>query len=169
MKNLKIFFVILLAIIFAPSLKEKCADLHCALHKIEHSVTYSNRGTKSEAKHGHLSVNGKELPDVFMSVRSEDATYKFYQRKYRWGKDGYFPYKEKDKTAVKKSAKKISKKELEKGYYTGKELLEGTPGNWLYTEWGDGSCYVSPEAVENMIQDLRLKIIPRWTGLKMPR
>jgi hypothetical protein len=172
MRNLTLIILILLIILFAPSLKDKCTDALCALQKIEHKIEYSHKGTRSEAKHGYLSVNSENLPDVFTLVRSGDSVYKFYQRSNMWGMDGYFPVKEKesDKSIIKESDKQIKSTTLKQGWYLGKELLKGTPLEWLYTEWKGGSAYVSPDSVKKMTQTLKLKTIPRFTGFKiMPK
>jgi hypothetical protein len=167
MRNITLIFLILLIILFAPSLKDKCTDALCALQKIEHKVDYSHKGTRSEARHGYLSVNGENLPDVFTLVRSGDIAYKFYQRSNMWGADGYFPLEKSVKSGIKGSVKEIESAALKQGWYLGKELLKGTPSDWLYTEWKGGSAYVSPDTIKKMTQTLKLKTILRFTGFKM--
>ena len=47
---------------------------------IKHTITYTRKGSRSEARHGHLIINDWELPDVFTYVICGDRVYKFYQR-----------------------------------------------------------------------------------------
>lgn len=130
-----------------------------ALCSIEHSITYSNKGSKSEAQHGHLFINGKEIPDVFTQISCIDKTYKFYQRKQMWGRDGYFPLDE--QAQIKASSAKITDEQIKKGWYTGAEKLDGTPCPWLNVQWEGGSAFVSPDKIEDMAAAENLKPIKR--------
>lgn len=129
---------------------------------IEHNVTFSHKGTRSEAKHGHLIINGSEIPDVFTLVFTGERAYKFYQRTHLWGRDGYFPAKSAKIPEIKQSEAEISSESLKKGWYTGKEKLKGTPPCWVYVEWEGGNAFVSPDSIEKMAGALNLKKIQRW-------
>jgi hypothetical protein len=166
MRSICLLICLFLIIACASSEKRKNTNNQFIFQKIEHNITYSQKGTRSEAKHGHLFINGKELPDVFYMLRSGETAYKFYQRENIWGWDGYFKLED-ELIPIKKSPEKITKEDLAKGWYTGKEKLEGTPGNWVYLEWGNGSGFSSLEAIEDLISILNIKKIPRSTGIKL--
>lgn len=166
MRNIALILCSLLVLTCASSLKEKCTGTDCKLQSTVHTVTYTNKGSRSEAKHGHLFINDIEIPDVFTRVISSDIEYRFYKRKYLWGKDGYFPVKESETKQIKNTSNQITIKDLEKGWYTGKERRTGTPETWFYTEWDNGSAFVDPETVLKMTKVLDLQKIPRWDGVK---
>jgi hypothetical protein len=56
-----------------------------------HRITYTRKGSRSEARHGHLKVNNREIPDLFSLVAQGDRAFRFFQRKNLWRDDGYFP------------------------------------------------------------------------------
>ncbi len=164
MRNITLILCSLLVLTCASSLKEKCTGTECKLQNTVHTVTYTHKGSRSEAEHGHLFINDVEIPDVFTRVISNDIEYRFYQRKYLWGKDGYFPVSETERKQIKTSSKQITIQDLNQGWYTGKERLEGTPETWFYAEWYNGSAFTDPEEAVKMIKALDLQIIPRWKG-----
>lgn len=111
---------------------------------IEHSITYSNKGTRSEAKHGHLFIHGKEIPDIFTLVFYREQVFKFHQRTQLWGNDGYFAIEgAQGKIILKESSAEIGRDSLSRGWYNGKEKLSGTPANWLYVEWDEGTAFLT--------------------------
>ncbi len=165
-RSISIIIIFLLILFFAPYLKQKCADGQCSLNNIEHTITYSQKDTRSEAQHGHLFINGKEVPDIFKTVICGNTKYVFYQRKGIWGMDGYFPLM-KDENSPKISRKTINKKTLLTGWYSGKTFLKGTPSDWLYLEWDDGSAFCSASAIDDLIKSQHLKTIPRMEVMKI--
>lgn len=131
--------------------------------QIEHRVTYTRKGTRSEAKHGHLWINRRKLPDVFTLVKFEDRVYKFYQRRQLWGRDGYFPIKESEKKiTIRGSDRYISDEYLFRGWYMGDFRFKHTPSSWIYVKWRGGGAFVSPHKIDEMISVIKIKIIPRF-------
>ncbi len=130
---------------------------------MEHRITYSHKDTRSESKHGHLFINGVEIPDVFTLVISRDGAYRFHRRQQLWGMDGYFPAeKAADIFTVKESSTGIGAEATSRGWYEGKEKLAGTPDEWLYVEWEEGSVFLSPDKIKDFVSARNLKTIPRW-------
>jgi len=130
--------------------------------EFEHRIEYSSKGTRSEAKHGYLYLNGDKIGDYFTLIIYNDEAYKFFQRDHRWGKDGYFPnkaIKTDEKTGV--SKEEITSEVLDRGWYEGNEKLKSTPPYWIYAEWQSGSAFVSIEKIREMADALGLKKIPR--------
>jgi hypothetical protein len=130
--------------------------------KIEHKVTVDNEGSRSEARHGYLLLNGKAMPDFFWTVVAANQHFIFHQRKNMWGDDGYFPLK----VAVDIGTAKVkfTKDDLKQGYYMGKDKKPGTPANWLYLEWKNGAGFCAPDRLVELIDDLALVPIPRSTS-----
>ncbi|MCU0822171.1 MAG: hypothetical protein MUC95_06830, partial [Spirochaetes bacterium] len=92
--------------------------------EIEHRITYSRQGTRSEAKHGHLFINGNEVPALFTIIISGKEVFRFHQRTWLWGIDGYFPVeKTENACTIKESSAQIGSDLLDKGWYAGKERL----------------------------------------------
>lgn len=159
MRTLPIIAAFLLAI-FASLAENRCST--CSISDtVEHKITYTNKDTRSEARHGHLYINGNELPDVFTSVVYREKSYKFHQRADMWGSDGYFPVETETPAEVKAANARITIEDLNRGWYIGKELLSGTPSSWLHVTWNGGSAFVVPEKVVEMAKALNLKKIQR--------
>jgi len=140
--------------------------------KIEHTITYSREGTRSEARHGHLTINGNEIPDIFNIVICGKEAYKYYQRRNIWGRDGYFPI---DLWAItnelSESDKEITDKAVTLGWYRGVKRLKNTPRNWIYVEWSKGRAFVSPDKTKKLSKAFSVKKISRFTipTLRFPR
>lgn len=160
-RNLILILSSLFIIACASSFKEKCTGPNCSIKSAEHLITYSRKGTRSEAKHGHLTIDNRKIPDVFSLVISGGKTYKFHQRKFMWGLDGYFPVEFKKEDIIKISSNKISLQDIQKGWYMGKEVREDTPSDWFYAEWDSGSAFIAPDAIAKIILEFDLKKIPR--------
>ena len=133
---------------------------------IHHNVTYSQRGTRSEAIHGDLYIYGEKIPDVFYLVIYKDTGYEFYQRYHLWGRDGYLPVKyllKKEYTLINVP---VTEQQIRKGYYRGVQKLSNTPENWLFVRWEGGSAFVDPRSIYELIRDFDLRPIPRIAGIK---
>ena len=126
---------------------------------IVQKITYSNKGSRSEARHGYLLYKGKSIPDVFNKIIYKSNVYIFFQRIEMWGDDGYFPYNEEIK--IKDSNDNISKEQLEKGWYLGKDRLQGTPENWIYVEWEDKSAFLSLDKINPFTREFEMETIDR--------
>jgi hypothetical protein len=152
-----LFFV--LACLVLTSVRGDGADL-----KIEHKFTLDREGTRSEARHGNLLINGKAVPDFFWTVVAADQHFVFHQRKNMWGDDGYFPLNLPLNISAAKAG--ITKDDLTQGFYKGKDKKPGTPADWLYLEWKDGAGFSAPERLIDLIDFFVLAPIPRSvTGL----
>lgn len=126
---------------------------------LDHSITYRSKGTRSEARDGHLSYKGSTIPDLFTFIRDSKAEYRFYIRKNMWGNGGYFPVESSGKE--KSSENTASDSELERGWYEGEKRLSNTPSTWIYVEWENGHAYTAPESIESMAKALNLQKIQR--------
>ncbi|SHE35691.1 hypothetical protein SAMN02745206_00185 [Desulfacinum infernum DSM 9756] len=128
--------------------------------KIDHYLTYTNKGTRSEARHGHLVVNGKEIPWCFDRVAAAGRSFSFRVRTNLWGDDGYFP--DASPWSERTARTDIAPSELTRGYYVGDERLSGTPSSWIFVEWsGKGakrSAFVDPLMIERLIQDFKIPV-----------
>lgn len=133
---------------------------------IEHKISYSQRGTRSEALHGDLYVAGEKIPDVFFLVISRDQGFEFFQRYHIWGRDGYMRVKYDPKKEYSLSDQSISREALNKGYYLSDSKLQNTPDSWLFVKWDNGSAFVSPDSLYELIRDLDLRPIPRIAEIK---
>lgn len=127
---------------------------------LEEKVTYSNKGSRSEASHHYLVVNDEAIPDTFWLVWQEGRLYRFHTRQHMWGTDGYVLTNE-EKYSVKKSKKVVSDTDLQRKWYVGKEWLQNTPDHWVYVEWLDGAAVVDPIALSALAKELKLPVISR--------
>jgi hypothetical protein len=130
--------------------------------KVEHKMTVDNEGSRSEARHGYLLINGKAVPDFFWTVVAAGQHFVFHQRKNIWGDDGYFPLNLPVDIATAKV--KITKDDLKQGFYIGKDRKPGTPANWLYLEWKNGAGFCAADRLIELIDLLALVPIPRSTA-----
>jgi len=119
---------------------------------------YSARGTRSEARHHFLEIEGERIPDAFSKVVYKGLSFTFRSRKYTWGDDGYLRGSDSE---VPGSPSPISEEHLERGWYEGGEILEGTPENWLYGEWKGGTLLAAPEKLGQAVETLDLPVLPR--------
>ena len=168
LKDSKMRYFILISIVILFLLKIDAGFSMGKSPVLEHRITYSHKNTRSEARHGHLLINGYEIPDIFSLVIFQESVFKFYQRKQIWGMDGYFPV---DKTAgissIEESSADIGPDVMSKGWYEGKEKLAGTPADWLYVEWKEGAAFLSSEKIKNFASEHNLETIPRWETLPL--
>jgi len=119
---------------------------------------YSARGTRSEARHHYLEIEGERIPDVFSKVVYKGLSFTFGSRKYHWGDDGYLRGSDAEVTG---SPSPISAEQLERGWYEGGGILQGTPENWIYGEWKGGALLAAPEKLGWAVETLDLPVIPR--------
>lgn len=158
-----IHIVFLILFLGCAGTGENAESSSCQL--IKHRVNYTNKDTRSEARHGYLVVGGYTIPDVFIFVTCRAKTYKFMQRRYGWGNDGYFPV---EKISIESADAKISQSELERGWYEGVEKKKQTPKCWLYVKWDGGAAFVAPGSMKDFIQAHDLGTIPRMKMQKLP-
>ena len=119
---------------------------------------YSARGTRSEARHHYLEIEGERIPDVFSKVVYKGFSFTFGSRKYHWGDDGYLRGSDAEVTG---SPSPISAEQLERGWHEGGGILQGTPENWIYGEWKGGALLAAPEKLGWAVETLDLPVIPR--------
>lgn len=126
--------------------------------QVEHEITYTAKGTRSEARHGHLKIDGQEMPWAFSQIVVGDDAYRLRFRTQMWGDDGYFP----DPSVPRppESPVKISEEAAAQGYYCGSRRLRGTPENWLYVRWDDRSAFVASERIGRLIEEFGIPIYP---------
>ncbi|SMC17544.1 hypothetical protein SAMN02746041_00339 [Desulfacinum hydrothermale DSM 13146] len=138
---------------------------------VEHYLTYSNKGSRSEARHGHLKINGKEIPWCFDWLVADGRSFSFHTRMNLWGDDGYFP--DASPPPEKVSRTKVPRAALARGYYVGDERLSGTPSSWIFVGWQaqgvQQSAHVDPMKIEVLIEDLHLPVKDGMTRMLLRR
>jgi hypothetical protein len=129
---------------------------------VEHSLTYSAKGTRSEARHGHLRINDKKIPWGFSRVVAGDQSFSFYVRRYHFGNDGYHfaqpPFFPPD------SPEDMSTADLNRGYVLTRERPGNTPADWFYVEWNDGAAFASTDALDQLIEEQAIITVPTDLG-----
>jgi hypothetical protein len=153
--------LIIILISFIAALFECETDSKGNRYTLRNTVSYSNRGTRSEARHGHLFLNEREIPDVYRLVICSDRAFGFFQRRHMWGRDGYFPVKLGEDGGIVKSSTGTGSDAIERGYYRGNVRYGNTPEDWMFVKWDGGAAFVSPERITDLDRALQLKIIPR--------
>ena len=130
---------------------------------IDIRVEKSREGTRSEARHYYLKVDGFNVPDVFSLIAVNNDVFTFESRQNLWGDDGYVPRKD---YPLPYSIGKNSVEEgsLEQGWYLSDTRKKGTPGNWCYVEAGDLRAFVAPSELDNFAGQYDLESIPRDEG-----
>lgn len=121
-------------------------------------TAYSARGSRSEARHHYIEIEGFSVPDVFSQLKYKDFPFVFISRQYHWGDDGYVRAGE---LAVPESTSAVAEELLERGWYEGAERLSGTPGNWIWGAWKGGSLFAAPEKLAEAAKELNLPPLPR--------
>ncbi len=126
---------------------------------MSHWVTYSAKGTRSEARHGFIEIEGYTVPDVFTSLVYRGTGVTFSTRSYHWGNDGYWP----DATAAMpgEEGPALSEKDKETGWKIAEKRPSGLPEDWVYVKWNDGSAFVAPDRLEDFVKKMKLPLIPR--------
>ena len=123
---------------------------------LQHNIKYSNKGTRSEARHGFLVTDtGVRIPECFTYVSDNKQGYTYLERKNPWGDSGYFPAVE--NKAVSVSSKQISPEDIKRGWYKSSVKFSGTPGSWLYGESESGSYFFDAGSVDDLITNEKLK------------
>lgn len=135
----------------------------CLHGGLQHKVTYSHKGTRSEARHGYLYLDEKRVPDCFTMLVAEGKAYSFFTRSNRWGNDGYFQV-EKAPTLPETSTQ-ITAEQKKRGWYKGKKRLTGTPEDWVYVRWKKGEAYANLEGMKKLKQQFSIPRLPRRKGL----
>ncbi len=129
-----------------------CVTTSTTTH-INHHLTYTAKGTRSEAQHGHLVLNGKELPWVFNKIAHNGVSYSMRYKKHAWGTDGY----QRDTTPFEPqvTTQMITKQILKQGYYINNKYLKGTPKNWIFVQW-QKSAFVHPTKIYYLIKEHKI-------------
>ena len=124
-------------------------------------VSFSHKGTRSEARHGRLFLKGKEIPDVYRLVICRGSAFKFFQRRHMWGRDGYFPVKTGEDGEIVEGSADAGTEVIQRGYYRGNVRHRNTPEDWIFVRWDGGAAFVSPERIADLGMVLSLRAIPR--------
>lgn len=129
---------------------------------IKHTISYSHKGTRSEAQHGHLKINNKKFTSHFSYIIANNKHFSFFTRQHLWGFDGYHPVINKEMQLILKTAKiSINKKQLATGWYLGNKKLQNTPLNWIYLKWQTGSGFVSFDKINDLIKVKKIPFLKR--------
>ena len=124
-------------------------------------VSFSHKGTRSEAQHGYLYLKGRAIPDVYRLVICNGSVFRFFQRRHMWGRDGYFPVKTGEYGEIVKGSTDAGTDVIQRGYYRGNVRHRNTPESWIFVRWDGGSAFVSPERIADLGMVLSLRAIPR--------
>ena len=119
---------------------------------LEHKISYSRKGTRSEAQHGYLYFDKTALPDVFEYVRQDDQAWSFHARRNIWGLDGYHTA---EVISIPDLGQGIGQADLERGWYRAPGRLGGTPTDWLHVKWGTNSAFVAPASIQALVTALK--------------
>ncbi len=144
-----------------------CAD---KISQIDYYLSFSAKGTRSEARHGHLVVDGQEIPWAFKRIAFEGKSYSLHSRSYLWGDDGYHP--DEPPLVQEKGSHTVSPATLARGYWLGAKRPQNIPGNWFFVTWGKrSSAYLVPHAVDTLIKEQKIPVAPagEMTGVPMKR
>lgn len=125
---------------------------------LEHRISYSRKGTRSEAQHGYLYVNNAALPDVFEYVQQDNQAWAFFKRHALWGNDGYHATEAKPAPVAKES---IATEDLSRGWYCNFGRLGGTPSDWLNVRWGTNNAFVAPASIGDLVAARTPPQLPR--------
>jgi hypothetical protein len=121
-------------------------------------VTYSGRGSRSEARHHFVEIHGVLVPDFFSRLKYKNYAFQFVSRNYLWGDDGYVRTEE---FSLSESASPVTEEQLKKGWYQGTERLAGTPEDWVWGEWNGGALFAAPEKLREAATELNLTQLQR--------
>lgn len=126
---------------------------------LEHRISYSAKGTRSEARHGALFYKGQAVPDVYEAVVDHQVTYRFRTRNEMWGDDGYHPGPRLDPAPPVEEGFRPADRET--GWYSSSGRKPGTPADWVYVEWSGGSAFVAPDRLGVLAESQNLNPISR--------
>jgi len=126
---------------------------------MSHWVTYSAKGTRSEARHGFIEIEGYTVPDVFTCLVYKDIGVTFSSRSYHWGDDGYWPSAM--LAAPEVEGPPLSETEEKTGWKITDKRPAGLPENWVYVEWEEGAAFVAPDRLKDFVEKMELPLIPR--------
>jgi len=143
----RIFYVVLLSCftLFIDSAEAG------GLLRVDHYLTYSRQGSRSEARHGHLKINDVTIPYGFDRIVAGDESYAFCTRTQLWGDDGYHPAR--PPFFPSSSSALLSAQQLQKGFALVGERRQNMPEQWIYVEWKGGRAFVAPESLDVLIRE----------------
>jgi len=119
--------------------------------RISHHITYTAKGTRSEARHGHSFVDGREVPWLFSRVACGPASYALRFRSHLWGDDGYWP--EVPVYTPLYGSAPLPPESLQNGYDLSVRRPAGTPVDWIWVQWGkDRGAFVAPDRIDDLIR-----------------
>ena len=133
---------------------------------VSHDITYTAKGTRSEARHGHLFVNGWEVPWAFARVSCGPTSYVLRFRSQMWGDDGYWP--EVPVYTPPEGSAPIAAENLAKGYYLSYQRRAGTPADWIWVQWGkDKGAFVAPDRIDDLLREEKIPDpAPKLPGMR---
>lgn len=143
-----------------------CAATESPEPCISHTITYSNKGTRSEAQHGFLTIDGCNVPDNFTFLQyglTGGRAFSFATRSHLWGSDGYWPT---EARVIPIGEGELTDAAMDQGWVQTTSQIPGIPQNWVYVEWPKGSAFVAPSGMEEMVKALNIPFIPRMAGME---
>jgi len=133
-----------------------------------HWVTYSAKGSRSEARHGHLEIEGYTLPDVFTRLSYRGVGVSFDSRSNLWGEDGYWP--DAQVSLPEEEGPPLPEEAKERGWILADKVPSDIPEEWVWVKWKDGSAFVAAERLKDFVEEMGLPLLERYGNqMKMPR
>jgi hypothetical protein len=169
MNTIKVFLCTSSGILMALFLFPSCAHTLPEPDgpSLQHRISYSAYGTRSEARHGQLFYRDTAIPDTFSLVVDHGIAYHFRTRSNMWGDDGYHPGAPVDAFGL--SDERFTPAFLDQGWYPGPDMRPETPATWIYVEWKGGNAFVDPAKLHLLADTLALKPIPRISRRPLPQ
>ncbi|MGC9490608.1 MAG: hypothetical protein ACP5CD_05220 [Thermovirgaceae bacterium] len=133
-----------------------------------HRISYSAKGTRSEARHGHLEIEGYALPDAFTRLFYREVGVGFRTRSHLWGEDGYWP--DAGVSLPEEEGPPLPEEAKERGWILADKIPADIPEEWVWVKWKDGSAFVDAECLKDFINEMKLPLLERHVGrMEMPR
>ncbi|MFP4481454.1 MAG: hypothetical protein ACLFN0_01510 [Thermovirgaceae bacterium] len=128
-----------------------------------HWITYSAKGSRSEARHGHIEIEGYTLPDVFTGLVYRGVGVGFRTRTYQWGNDGYWP--DARVSLPGEEAPPLAAEARERGWTVSGGTPADFPDEWIHVKWKDGSAFVAADRLKDFVAKMDLPLLRRHGNL----
>jgi hypothetical protein len=135
-------------------------------NKVDLTIEYDNKGSRSESRHHYLALNGKSVPDVFEMIEIDGTLYRFATRDNNWGDDGYVPVPDSEMPYSGDSGS-ITSENKSRGWYLSEKRKKDTPRNWCWVSRDGKTAFVSPERINEFSETMGFTDIPRREMLEM--
>jgi hypothetical protein len=133
-----------------------------------HRISYSAKGSRSEARHGYIEIEGYTVPDVFEEIVYRGVGIGFRTRSHLWGDDGYWP--DACVSLPEEKGPSLTAEDRERGWIVTDMTPGDLPEEWVFVKWEGGSAFVAAEALKDLVDEMQLPILERYgEPMEMPR